>query len=128
MPLTKQTKRLMATGTLLTVCVVGGAIWLSGNGRPSADNSRKVVCYQDSMHPWIKSDQPGKCTVCSMDLTPIYEGTSGFEVGEETIVLSSNSVTVLNVQTEKAKKEPLRRTLRVAGSLEASETGRYGPE
>ena len=76
------------------------------------------------MHPWIKSDRPGKCTVCAMDLTPIYEGAQGFEVSDKMIVLSSNNITVLNVQTETVKQQTLRRTVRVAGTLEATETSK----
>jgi len=34
------------------------------------------------MHPWIKADQPGKCTICGMNLVPVYEGDKGIEVGE----------------------------------------------
>jgi len=32
----------------------------------------KILYYQSSMHPWIKSDKPGKCPICGMDLVPIY--------------------------------------------------------
>ena len=78
--------------------------------------------YQDSMHPWVKSDHPGKCTICNMDLTPIYEGEKGFDMNEDMVVLSSNSITVVNVQTEEVKRRSLFRTSRVAGTLEANET------
>jgi membrane fusion protein, copper/silver efflux system len=78
--------------------------------------------YQDSMHPWIKSDHPGKCTICEMDLTPIYEGQPGFGGAENLLTLSSNNVTVLNVQTEEAKPQTMERLVRVAGTLEANET------
>lgn len=94
------------------------------SGSPASGNTRKVRVYQDSMHPWIQSDHPGKCTICEMDLTPIYEGEKGFAVSDDVVVLSSNSITVLNVQTEEAKRQPLGRTLRVAGTLEPDETSK----
>lgn len=81
----------------------------------------RVAFYQDSMHPWIKSDRPAKCTVCGMDLTPIPEGGKGFASGEGLVVLSSNSLTVLQVQTEPIARRSLSRVLRVAGTLEANE-------
>ncbi|MEI7436083.1 MAG: efflux RND transporter periplasmic adaptor subunit [bacterium] len=83
---------------------------------------RRVALYQDSMHPWVKSYKPGKCTICGMALTPIYEGQQGFGLSDGMVVLSSNSTTVLNVQTDEVKRQPLLRTLRVAGILEANET------
>jgi multidrug efflux pump subunit AcrA (membrane-fusion protein) len=102
--------------------VIGYFLWRSSPDQLSESNRHKVLFYQDSMHPWIKSDQPGKCTICAMDLTPIYEATKGFGISENLVVLSSNSITVLNVQTEEVKRQTLSRTLRVAGTLEANET------
>lgn len=101
---------------------IGHAAWVSAFDRPSRPRERKVAVYQDSMHPWVKSDRPGKCTVCAMDLTPIYEGQNTSGIGDDLVVLSSNSISVLNVQTEQVKRQPLRFTLRVAGTLEANET------
>ena len=97
------------------------ALWRMAAVAPSPGQVRKVLCYQDSMHPWIKSDQPGKCTVCGMDLTPILAGQSGFGLGDGLVGLSSNSITVLNVQTEEVRRQPLSRVLRVAGTLEPNE-------
>ena len=107
---------------MLVLGLAGGLAWQSGSSRPKS-GERKPLYYQDSMHPWIKSDRPGKCTICEMDLTPIYEGQAGFG-GDNIVVLSSNQVTVLNVQTETVKRQSLSRSLRVAGTLEANETSK----
>jgi membrane fusion protein, copper/silver efflux system len=114
-------KRLVIVTGLLVLGLAAGLAWQSASPRASS-KERKPLFYQDSMHPWIKSDRPGKCTVCEMDLTPIYEGQAGFGAGENVVVISSNQVTVLNVQTEPVKRCALSRTLRVAGTLEANET------
>lgn len=116
-------KRLTVVSSLLVLGLAAGLAWQSGSHRP-ASGERKPLYYQDSMHPWIKSDRPGKCTICDMDLTPIYEGQAGFGAGENFVVISSNQVTVLNVQTEPVKRLPLSRSLRVAGTLEANETSK----
>ena len=83
----------------------------------AAAHSRKILYYQSPMHPWIKSEQPGNCTICGMKLVPVYEGEKGFVVGEG-VSLSSNVINVINVATEEVKKGPLVRTLRVAGMIE----------
>lgn len=80
------------------------------------------MCYQDSMHPWVKSDQPGKCTICAMDLTPIHEGQESTSAHEGLVVLSSNTVTVMNVASGEVGRKALSFGLRVAGTLEADET------
>jgi Cu(I)/Ag(I) efflux system membrane fusion protein len=84
----------------------------------SGAGGRKVLFYQSSMHPWIKSDKPGKCTICGMDLAPVYEGDKGFDTAAGVTSLSSNTITVINVQTESVRRQKLQRTLRVAGTID----------
>ena len=106
----------------VAICATGAyLLWRTTTVGHPPSHTRKVLYYQDSMHPWIKSDQPGKCTICAMDLTPILDGESGYGLRDGTVVLSSNSVTVLNVQTEEVRRQSLSRTLRVAGTLEPNE-------
>jgi hypothetical protein len=115
-------KALLRLLAPLIVGSIGYTAWKHFPVSVPEGQRRKVVCYQDSMHPWVKSDRPGKCTVCAMDLTPIYQGEQGFGGTNDLVILSSNSVTVLNVQTEEVKRQPLRFSLRVAGILDADET------
>ncbi len=46
---------------------------------------RKILYYQSAMHPWIKSDKPGKCTICGMNLAPVFVGDKGFATGPGTL-------------------------------------------
>ena len=120
-------KKYLLPLLVLVVVAVAWALLPRGFWRPAptgagATAAHRVRFYQDSMHPWVKSDRPGKCTVCGMDLTPIYEGQEGIALGGNFLAMSSNSVTVLNLQTEEVKRQPLARTLQVAGTLEANET------
>jgi membrane fusion protein, copper/silver efflux system len=118
----KTLPRLILLVCGIAICGTGAhALWRMSATVRSPGPARKVLYYQDSMHPWIKSDQPGKCTVCGMGLTPILAGQSGFGLREGMVGLSSNSATVLNVQTEVVSRQPLSRTLRVAGTLEPNE-------
>ena len=73
------------------------------------------------MHPWIKSDKPGNCTICGMKLVPVYEGDKGFTASEDGVTLSSNVINVINVATEEVKKGPLVRTMRVAGMIDGDD-------
>jgi len=77
--------------------------WPARPVEPSS-GGRKVLFYQSAMHPWIKADQPGKCTICGMNLVPVYEGDKGIEVGEGLVTLSSNSITVIHVQTDEVRR------------------------
>jgi Cu(I)/Ag(I) efflux system membrane fusion protein len=103
--------------------IAGGIGWFAAkidasppvNGKSS---DRKVLFYQSAMHPWIKSDKPGKCTICGMDLVPVYEGDKALDTSPDMVTLNSNSITVLRVQSEAVRRQPLTRTLRVAGVID----------
>ncbi|MCC7374667.1 MAG: efflux RND transporter periplasmic adaptor subunit [Verrucomicrobiales bacterium] len=120
---------------LLTALLAAGAGWWAATRfQPHAGDAhsaptparrpgeRRILYYQSAMHPWIKSDKPGKCTICGMDLTPVFEGDTGFSVEPGMITLSSNAISVLHVRTEPVGRGPLQRTLRVAGILEDDAT------
>lgn len=101
-------------------CVLWVTWVLTGCGKPDAakTTTRKVLYYQSAMHPWVKSDKPGRCTVCGMELTPIYEGESGVASDANMVSLSETSIRVLNVQTTDVKTQSLTKTLIVAGTID----------
>jgi Cu(I)/Ag(I) efflux system membrane fusion protein len=82
--------------------------------------TRKILYYQSAMHPWIKSDKPGRCTICGMELTPVYEGEAGFDAagGGDVVPLGQSSIRALNVATVPAAKTQLERSLTVAGVID----------
>ena len=117
-------KRLLLSLTLVAVAMAAG--WLlrgirhpaSGIGHPSAAAARTALFYQSPMHPWIKSDKPGKCTICGMDLVPVYSGDKGMDSGSGLVTLGSNSVQAIHVATSEAVRRPLVHTLRFAGTID----------
>lgn len=138
-PLSKRMKsRSLSLLPLVVVASLAGTLgWLAGTGALRAGNQTsapanaaaakqsgepKVLFYQSAMHPWIKSDQPGKCTICGMELTPVFEGDAGFDAQPGMVKLSSNSVSILGVASTEIDLGPLVRSLRVAGTVEEDET------
>lgn len=112
---------------LLLSAFVATAGFLAGCGKSdstAAKSERKVLYYQSAMHPWIKSDKPGRCTICGMELTPVYEGEAGLDAGGDLISLSASSIRVLNVQTTEVKTQALIKTLTVAGTIEQDDARR----
>lgn len=76
--------------------------------------------YQCSMHSWIKSDHPGKCTLCGMDLVAIDSATAASDAG--TVTLSASQISTIGVATTRISRQPLARTLRVAGRIDDDDT------
>jgi membrane fusion protein, copper/silver efflux system len=60
----------------------------SGSQAITETDKRKVLYYQCSMHPDVKSDKPGKCPICGMDLNPIYaeESAPATKSGERKVL------------------------------------------
>jgi len=109
---------------LLTLALAVPATWFATRHFPattaamSSGGERKILYYQSAMHPWVKSDKPGRCTICGMELTPVYEGQKGVETTGDTLMLTQSMVQVLHVQTAEAKKRPLAKTLTFAGLVD----------
>ena len=120
----------LVIATIAAACGWYGAILLRyPAGVPAtheAAGGRRILLYQSPMHPWVKSDKPGQCTVCGMDLVPIYEGGRNFDhAAGDIVMLPAGSPNVIGVQTAEVKKQPLARTLRVAGMIGEDES-RHG--
>jgi Cu(I)/Ag(I) efflux system membrane fusion protein len=111
---------------LITALLAASGTWFTlrnlqpGPARAEATGERKPLFYQSAMHPWIKSDKPGRCTICGMELTPVYAGVKGFDEsgGGNVVALTQNQIQVLHVETAEAKIRPLVRTLQVAGAID----------
>ena len=88
---------------------------------PNKSGKTDVRFYQDSMHPWVRLDHPGTCPICGMALTPISTADSSSTSSREIISLSSNAITVANLQTATIRHRDVFQHLRVAGSLEVQE-------
>jgi Cu(I)/Ag(I) efflux system membrane fusion protein len=104
------------TVVALATLLIGG---VSCSKAPEPE--RKVKMYQSPMHPWITSEKPGNCTICGMELVPVYEGESGMEVDPGIVALNPRSVDVLAVTTVPVRRLDLTKSLRFSGILEDDE-------
>ncbi len=105
---------------LITTILAVGATWLLISPNKAMISERKPLFYQSAMHPWIKSDKPGSCTICGMKLTPIYAGEKALDSSTDAnlVVLTPSQIQVLNVETSEVKIQPLTRNLQVAGMID----------
>ena len=118
----------MKPKTLLLILFVAvasaTAAWFAARHQPapaaaaSADaTGRKILYYQSPMHPWIKSDKPGKCPICGMNMVPVYENGESTNTGFG-LKLNADSVNVANVQTAPVQRRSLVHSLAVAGAIQ----------
>jgi len=107
-------------GVLVSAALVGPAL-LRRPEAASPATALKPRVYRDSIHPWITSDRPGKCPLCQMDLNAV--GSEGVPLQFRGLVMmSSNALTIAPVRTTPVEMRSLQRSLKVAGTLEPTDT------
>jgi YHS domain-containing protein len=88
----------------LSVIFVSGGIWfvphrlLAQTNAPAAD--QKIVYYTCAMHPSVRSDKPGSCPICGMELVAVHTNI------DATTNISSNGTNSLTTTEAKPKPYP----------------------
>jgi RND family efflux transporter MFP subunit len=95
-----------------------------GDHGPASEGERKILYWQDPMHPQYKSDKPGKAPDCGMDLIPVYEAAAEprDDLPEGAFQISPAKQQLIGVQYGEARLESLSRTIRAVGRLAYDET------
>jgi Cu(I)/Ag(I) efflux system membrane fusion protein len=119
-------RRAIVALLIAAIAIAVGVWWLAfpknQATRSAAAESRKIVYFQCPMHPWVKSDKPGKCTVCGMELVPVYGGAQLTQGTTDIVMLPPGAPNVASIRTVEVQRRPLARTLRVAGTIDDDES------
>ncbi|MCX7762627.1 MAG: efflux RND transporter periplasmic adaptor subunit [Candidatus Kryptonium sp.] len=82
-------------------------------------SGQKVLYYRCGMHPWVIADKPGKCHICGMDLTAVYEGE---ESGSDVVKVDPTIVQNIGVKIEPVRRMELRKSIKTVGVVDYDET------
>jgi Cu(I)/Ag(I) efflux system membrane fusion protein len=83
-----------------------------------AEAGDDVAYYTCSMHPSVKSEDPGTCPICSMDLVPVTEQ----EAATATIRIDPARRQEIGVRTERVARQSLSSQIRAVGMVVYDET------
>lgn len=89
-----------------------------GQAAHGAGEGDEIAYYTCSMHPSVKSEDPGKCPICSMDLVPVTEQ----EIATGTIRIDSARRQEIGVRTEMVAPRRVSTTVRAVGRVVYDET------
>lgn len=86
----------------------------------SQEKGTEPVVFTCSMHPQIRQNEPGKCSLCGMNLIPLSKN-SGEVTNLRVYEMSREAVALANVQTEKVTYADAENELRLSGKILSDE-------
>jgi membrane fusion protein, copper/silver efflux system len=95
-----------------------GLTALGAEAGGSGGGSGDIAYWTCSMHPSVHAHEPGKCPICSMDLTPVTKADEQTGV----VTLDEARQKAIGVRTEKVMKGPMTLDIRAVGKLTYDET------
>ena len=107
-----------ATSATARYTLTVGTKGLTALGAEGGAGSGDVAYWTCSMHPSVKSHEPGTCPICSMDLTPVTKADEQTGV----VQLDEARQKAIGVRTEKVTKGPMTLDIRAVGKLTYDET------
>jgi RND family efflux transporter MFP subunit len=93
-------------------------------GGQGSSPERKILYYEDPMHPWYRSDKPGIAPDCGMKLVPVYapESAAAPAPAPGTVQISPDKQQLMGVTTAKAEYRALDKPIRTVGNVAIDET------
>lgn len=129
--------RIITIATFAAISAAVAAVWrpagekLAAWAGPSAAAAaptatkaeRKILYYEDPMHPQYRSDKPGIAPDCGMRLTPVYAEETGpaAPATPGAVQISTSRQQLLGVVSEPARYRSLDKTLRAVGRVALDE-------
>jgi RND family efflux transporter MFP subunit len=89
----------------------------------TAAGERKILYYEDPMHPWYRSDKPGIAPDCGMKLVPVYAPESKPAVAiPGAVEISPARQQLMGITTARVEYRLLDKTIRTVGNVTIDET------
>lgn len=96
-----------------------GTTWSTGGAKASNPSAANDVAYWTCpMHPSVKQNEPGKCPICGMDLTPVTKG----EIESGVVIVDDVRRQKIGVRTARVESAPLAVDVRAVGRVTFDET------
>lgn len=101
-----------------------GALFFGGSKEnpkaKEAEHEHESTTWTCSMHPQIRSQEPGQCPICGMDLIPLAKGADHKD-NPMAVKMSTTAAKLANIQTIVVGKENAIKSIRLNGKVMPNE-------
>jgi len=133
------TKKTLTTIAIFAAILAAGMIvwrparaWLAALVEPpvaaaaspeAKPSERKILYYEDPMHPWYRSDKPGIAPDCGMKLVPVYAEEAGPPAAGApgSVQISAARQQLLGITMATAQYRSLEKVIRAVGRVALDE-------
>lgn len=131
-------RTLTTIGIFAAIIAAGMIVWRPARARLAAlveppvaaaaspeatPSERKILYYEDPMHPWYRSDKPGIAPDCGMKLVPVYAEEAGGPASGApgAVQISAARQQLLGITTATAQYRPIEKVIRAVGRVALDE-------
>src|SRR5690625_1877792 len=86
-----------------------------------AGNESAVEVWTCSMHPQVRSHEPGNCPICGMGLIPVQSGGGHAHSSMEQVSMSEHAAALMQVQVRPVERRSVEGSVSVNGRIEFDE-------
>lgn len=116
---------------LLAVGLIAGLALGHLRHETKTNTARRILYYEDPMHPAYRSDKPGIAPDCGMDLVPVYAEDAGMSIASHQklapgmVEIDPAAQQLYGIRLAKAGTDQGRGSIRVFARVQADETRVY---
>jgi len=113
---------------LIAVGLIAGLAIGRFRNETKVSSARRILYYEDPMHPAYRSDKPGIAPDCGMDLVPVYADDAGKAIASHqqstpgTIEIDPAAQQLYGIRLAKAENDQGRGSIQVFARVQADET------
>lgn len=126
----KKYKNYIIASGILILGIVLGSVFSRGSSTAKEEEHDHVQdatkLWTCSMHPQIRSEKPGKCPICGMELIPLEDANESSEtIASNEIVMTPEAIQLANIQTTTVERSSATKEIRLLGKVKPDERRLY---